>query len=130
MGDLGKTGPMGPAYSSWLTRHVLLAYLILCLGFIVSLAFTITKFDSVTAEIQRVALSNCVAGNERTLVQAAQLREGLRQNESLDLGRLLDIDEGRVAEIRAISRRNVEQRLAQLPYVDCQTGEHVPLPPP
>lgn len=121
---------MGPPYSSWVTRNLVRAYLLLFLGFLLSLVFTVVKFDSVTGEIQRVALSNCVAGNERTLVQAAQLRENIRQNETLDLGRLLNLDEARVKEIREISRRSAEARINQLPYVDCETGDRVPLPPP
>lgn len=121
---------MGPAYSSFITRNLVKGYVIMGISIILSFLTMGLLFDNVVDRIERVALSNCQAGNERSLVQAAQIRESVRQNESIDIGRLLGIEEAQVAEIREITRRNAQTRLSQLPYVDCETGERIPLPPP
>ncbi len=128
-GRIGETGATGPAYNSWLTRNVTRAYVVLCVGFILSLIFTVGKFDNVAEDIQKSALSNCQAGNERTLLERESLLESQRQTENFDLEQLLGLSKAQAEEVRRISRRNIQDRLNRLPYLDCVTGERTTLPP-
>lgn len=128
-GEEGKQGPMGPAYSSWLTRNLLKAYLIPLILSIIAFAVMGVGFERVTNRIEKVARTNCVAGNDRSLIQRDDILDGMRQTDAVDLGKLFNIDEEQVAEFRRLSKETAERRLARIPFIDCHTGERLSSPP-
>lgn len=124
-GGLGPVGPMGPAYSSWLTRNVVKAYLILAVGVVAAFLTMGFVFDNVVDRINRGALIDCKAGNDRSDLQKEDLLESLKQIESIDIRRLFGIDEQQASEFRRLSRETTQKRMDRLPYIDCATGKQV-----
>lgn len=131
VGTPGQTGPRGPRgaqYSSWLTRNVLAAYLLLACGVIAAFATIGYNASSTTERIETKFRMGCEAGNDRSRLQEEDYRESADQLDKLDLQRLFNIGPEQVAEFRRLSRESTERRIAALPYLDCRTGQRIPGP--
>ena len=127
-GKTGATGQRGPGYSSWITRHILQAYVLLWIGVMLSFILTAFLYSRALEEISLKARRQCEAGNTRSLLQRDDYRESAQRTQQLDLERLLGIDTATAAEIRRISLESADRRMANLPYFDCITGKRVPPP--
>lgn len=129
-GDRGETGKMGPAYTSFITRNLARVYIINTLAVILSFLVMGVVFDAIIARVDRVATVNCEAGNDRSNIQKEDLLENIQQTKAVDLKTLFGIDDEQVAEFRRLSEENSLRRIARLPYINCKTGEKVPIPHP
>lgn len=129
-GDTGVRGEMGPAYSSWVTRHVLMAYLMVVIGTILSFVLTVYLFNRTLDEVDHRAKQNCEAGNKRSALQVEDFRSTRQQTINLDIGRLLGISPADVDEVRRITIENSNRRIASVPFVDCSTGKPLPAAKP
>jgi hypothetical protein len=58
-GQTGRTGQRGSAYSSWLTRHVVAGYLLLCLGVLISTIATFYTFNYATEQNRETSVELC-----------------------------------------------------------------------
>lgn len=129
-GQPGERGPRGTGYSSWLTRNITRAYLLLWAGVLLSLVLSAFLYGRALDEITDKARRQCEAGNVRSDVQREDFLESARQTQRLDLEKLLGITADQAAEFRRLSAENAERRIARLPYLNCRTGERVPPPNP
>lgn len=127
-GRKGEPGEAGPAYSSWLTRHVMVAYLILFLGVVMSFAVSGVLYGRAIDRIDGTIRANCEAGNERTLIQRDDLLDSRRQIAAADLTAVLGLTAEQAVEYRRLSNESIDRRLERLPYLDCSTGNRIPIP--
>lgn len=125
-GDKGDTGDPGPPFSSWITRHVLVAYLLLAIGVFLSFVVSVTLNERALREIDHRAKENCEAGNERSRLQIEALTDSQKRLEALDLTQVLGTAPDQVDNVRRLSRETYERRVASWPFLDCDTGKRIP----
>lgn len=129
-GKTGERGETGPRYTSWLTRHVVKAYVMLWAGLVLSFALSAFLYGRALDDVSAKARRQCEAGNVRSEVQREDLMESAAQTQMVDLERLFGIGPEQAAEFRRLTDETTERRISRLPYLDCATGQRVPAPLP
>lgn len=132
-GDRGIQGARGPRASTFITRNLVVLFLLITAGNILSfVAIGVTDSrnnERVAAAIDYTnekAREFCEAGNARSRILSDDYTESRRQAEQTDLVALLGITPEQADELRRITLENVERRIAALPFLDCETGEGIP----
>lgn len=132
-GASGKQGPRGAPYESWLTRHVVSAYLLMALGVVVSIAVASYALTESTDRLDVKARELCAAGNLRSDLQRTVFIEGRDRTAKFDFRSIINEPEPertRLAE--QLKRESIEasdRNISRVPYVDCATGKRIPPPP-
>ena len=118
-------GEPGKPFAPFILRNITKAFLIQLAGALLSLWMAWSAIQ----EAREVAVSHCIAGNERSRLQLEDFADSARMTASLDLERLLGVDAAGAAEIRAITAERTQRRIERLPFLDCKTGKRTPPPP-
>lgn len=142
VGEQGETGEQGRAYSSWLTRHVAAAYVILFAGMLLAFVFTEVRHDDALRRIEdrhvnaleRIdarARQLCEVGNTRSRLQLEAELQSRRQAQTFDFAKMFNVSQEQGEEFRRLSRESSDRRIRSFPFLDCNTGQRLePMAPP
>lgn len=116
------------SFLAWFAKNVAKAYVVLCIGVVLSFVVSGVLYDRAVDRIDAQARANCEAGNERTQLQKEDLIESRRQLDAADLTVVLGLSPAQAEQTRRLAAESSDRRLARLPFLDCSTGKRIPVP--